>query len=148
MKTIKPSVRSLVIVAAILPATWGLSQVPVDSPRSASSRAKFGQDVRTTESAQQREWKAQLRTLRQTEATLGNAHPSLPAVREQIAAIEKRLESAAGSEIDPARQARSSTPANSMLADADLRQVLAEMADRIQRLEARVKTLEDAIRVH
>lgn len=149
MKPIKLSVRSLFIVAAILPATWGLSQVPTDRPSSASTRApKVGESVLPAESSQQRQWNAQLRTLRQTEATLGEAHPSLSAVREQIAAIEQRLGLAVGQESDPARRARSSASNASMLADSDLRQLLVEMTNRIQQLEVRVKNLENVTRMH
>lgn len=84
-----------------------------------------------------------LRYLRRSESNMGDRHPSLPSVREEIKQVIQQLQAwapltpeASG---DKGAQGRPSLQMN----DRDLRQLVIQMANRIEQLEARVKKLEE-----
>ncbi len=106
-----------------------------------------------------RELAENLRSLRRTRANLGAKHPTLPVIEQAIAETQQQLRAWLPEDpiaenpfknrdtTPPATQAGPPAKAASVtMNDADLRQLVLRLYKKIESLEARVRTLEQARR--
>jgi capsule polysaccharide export protein KpsE/RkpR len=119
------------------------SQVRRSQPGQPQSKIGDGIPQAAMESEIGRQLADQLRRLRRAEATMGENHPAIGTIREEIKQIETQLQAW----LPKAEQEK---PGGGVAEDTnrdELRQHVLRMSIQIQRLEARVDALEKRLEV-